>query len=127
MKALSVKNPWAALIAAGRKSIELRTWTTSYRGPIVIVSSATPSSTTDARKWETYRHAPTSRAVALVELLDVRMASRRDAWAACCPPDGGEYAWCLRLVRRLTLDVHVRGQLSLFQPPADLLAALRRG
>ena len=32
--ALSVRQPWAELILTGRKTIELRTWTTSYRGPL---------------------------------------------------------------------------------------------
>lgn len=36
MKALSVKHPWADLIALGVKDIENRTWKTSYRGRIYI-------------------------------------------------------------------------------------------
>ena len=32
MKALSIRQPWAELILQGRKTIELRTWKTSYRG-----------------------------------------------------------------------------------------------
>ena len=32
MKALSLMEPWAALIAAGVKSIETRSWRTAYRG-----------------------------------------------------------------------------------------------
>jgi len=41
MKALSIKQPWASLIAAGIKDIENRTWRTNYRGRIYIhVSSA---------------------------------------------------------------------------------------
>lgn len=39
MKALNVKQPWAWLIASGKKTIETRTWSTKYRGPILIVSS----------------------------------------------------------------------------------------
>ena len=36
MKALSIKNPWGQLIAAGIKDIENRTWRTKYRGRIYI-------------------------------------------------------------------------------------------
>lgn len=36
MKALSLMEPWAALIAAGVKSIETRSWRTAYRGPLYI-------------------------------------------------------------------------------------------
>jgi len=42
MKALSVRQPWANLIAAGKKTIETRKWATDYRGQILIVSSKTP-------------------------------------------------------------------------------------
>ncbi len=42
MKALSAKQPWANLIAAGEKTIETRTWATRYRGPLLIVSSRRP-------------------------------------------------------------------------------------
>ena len=34
--AISVKQPWAALIVAGLKSIEIRTWPTRRRGPVLI-------------------------------------------------------------------------------------------
>lgn len=36
MKALSLWQPWATLIAIGAKRIETRHWSTSYRGPIAI-------------------------------------------------------------------------------------------
>lgn len=35
-KAITVRQPWATLIAAGRKRIETRSWRTSYRGEIYI-------------------------------------------------------------------------------------------
>lgn len=40
MKALSVKQPWAYLIAHGVKDIENRTWRTKQRGRIYIHASA---------------------------------------------------------------------------------------
>jgi activating signal cointegrator 1 len=36
MKALTICQPYAHLIAVGRKRVENRTWPTSYRGPIYI-------------------------------------------------------------------------------------------
>ena len=36
MKALSIKQPWAYLIAVGKKDVENRTWKTNYRGKILI-------------------------------------------------------------------------------------------
>ncbi len=40
--ALSIRQPWAALIVAGRKTIEVRTWSTQRRGPIWIHASKLP-------------------------------------------------------------------------------------
>lgn len=39
MKALSIIQPWASLIATGIKDIENRTWRTSYRGEFLIHAS----------------------------------------------------------------------------------------
>ena len=36
MKALTICQPYAEMIAAGEKLIENRTWPTAYRGPLVI-------------------------------------------------------------------------------------------
>jgi hypothetical protein len=39
VKALSMYNPWAALVASGAKTIETRSWLTHYRGPLAIHAS----------------------------------------------------------------------------------------
>ncbi len=36
MKALTIRQPWASLIAAGVKTIETRSWSTRYRGLLLI-------------------------------------------------------------------------------------------
>ncbi len=41
MKALTVKNPYAWLIASGIKDVENRSWKTNFRGRIYIHSAAT--------------------------------------------------------------------------------------
>ena len=43
MKAISIRQPWANLIAAGGKTIEVRTRPTKYRGPLLIVSAKRPT------------------------------------------------------------------------------------
>lgn len=42
MKALSLWQPWASLVALGAKKYETRSWSTAYRGPLLICS---------AKKW----------------------------------------------------------------------------
>jgi len=41
MKALSISQPWAWLIAHGYKDVENREWYTDYRGPLIIHASRT--------------------------------------------------------------------------------------
>jgi hypothetical protein len=36
MKALTLIQPWATLVALGEKQIETRSWDTKYRGPLAI-------------------------------------------------------------------------------------------
>jgi hypothetical protein len=45
VKALSLIQPWATLIAIGAKRIETRAWSTPYRGPIAIHASKWLTST----------------------------------------------------------------------------------
>ncbi len=39
MKALSLTQPWASLVAIGAKNIETRSWSTGYRGWLAIHAS----------------------------------------------------------------------------------------
>lgn len=39
IRALSIEQPWAALIQRGAKRLETRSWYTNYRGPLVIHAS----------------------------------------------------------------------------------------
>lgn len=42
MKALTLHQPWASLVAAGHKSVETRSWWTRHRGPIAIHAAKRP-------------------------------------------------------------------------------------
>ncbi|MAA99622.1 MAG: hypothetical protein CMN87_00020 [Stappia sp.] len=41
MKALSIRQPWAWAIVTGLKPVENRTWSTSFRGPVLIHAGQT--------------------------------------------------------------------------------------
>jgi hypothetical protein len=51
--ALSVKQPWAALLAAGVKTVEVRTWPTTRRGPLLIHAGKVPDDRPEAWAWVT--------------------------------------------------------------------------
>ena len=40
MKALTLHQPWASFVALGVKTIETRSWSTEYRGPLAIHAGA---------------------------------------------------------------------------------------
>ena len=41
MKAISLWQPWASLVAIGAKRVETRSWATNYRGPLAIHAART--------------------------------------------------------------------------------------
>src|SRR6266576_2450647 len=100
MKALSIKQPWANLIASGQKTIETREWATTYRGPILLVSSKVP-------KIE-----PAGCAVAVAELIDCRPMTKADELAAKCPIYPNAFAWILCNVKAIE-PFPVKGQLGI--------------
>ncbi len=133
MRALSLLQPWATLIVDGlhrpdgtawRKISESRTWSTSYRGPLVLCASRG----IDAEAAEVLGiGGPRGVTICLVDLVDcVRAEPDRDG-PTICPPElapfgygwlGGRFAWRLSNVRRLQ-SVPVRGQLGLFDLSAE--------
>jgi ASCH domain len=102
MMALSIKQPWANLIASGKKTIETRLWDTKYRGPLLIVSSRTP------------RIEPAGFALAVGELVDCRRMTKCDEVAAQCEIYPNAFAWVLASVRRIT-PFPVKGRLGLYE------------
>jgi len=51
--ALSVKQPWAALLALGAKTVEVRTWKSKRRGRLLIHASKIPDPRPEAWAWLT--------------------------------------------------------------------------
>jgi hypothetical protein len=111
MKAISIKQPWASLIAAGVKTREIRQWPTDHRGPLLIVSSRRPV-------IDGHRH---GAALCLVDVVGCRRMTRDDLPFACISdfyPD--YYAWELGRVQ-LIEPFPVMGQLRLFDVPDALI------
>ena len=108
MKALSIRQPYASLIAEGQKTLEIRSWRTKYRGPLLICSTARPANIPAC---------PPGVTVCVVDLVDVRPLEPDDLRAAAFPASmpwrPGQYAWVLENPRRVR-QVAVRGQLGLW-------------
>lgn len=104
MKALSVRQPWASMIAQGTKTIETRTWPTDYRGDLLIVSSKKPE----------IAGLPAGKALCVVQLVDCRPMTTHDESAARCQWYDGAWAWCIENVRPVE-PFGVRGQLGIYE------------
>jgi len=122
MKALTIRQPWANLIATGQKRIELRTWSTDYRGELLIIAGK------QAWVGETSYPigGPFGATVCIVTLADVRDVVPRDELGACVSVQGFRFAWVLRHPRA-TAHVPATGRLKLFDPAPITLARLREG
>lgn len=112
MKALSVKNPWASMIASGQKTIETRKWKIHYRGNILICSSKTFDKS--LKDWKLRQEGYLmGYALCTVQLYHVVPMNKLHEIRACCRMYDGAYAWCLRNLRRIT-PFKVKGSLGVF-------------
>lgn len=49
--ALSLRQPWAALVVAGHKAIEVRSWPTAFRGRFLVHAARLPDDRPEAWAW----------------------------------------------------------------------------
>lgn len=123
-RAISVRQPFANYIACGEKTIEFRSWTTRYRGPLVIVSSAKPSDDPEYQAaWKEMRHvAPLGVTIALVDLITIVPFKRQHRELAMLygvpMTQLVGFAWILRDVQPLQPQP-ISGKLSIFTIGAE--------
>lgn len=126
MKALSIKQPWASLIVSGHKTVEMRTWKTSYRGLLAIHASKKPDmlygtilpSGNDIK----HHNNPLGAIIATCTLADIIIYNSRqkyndDILKHCCPEtwyQKGMCGWVLIDVKKLETPIPCKGQLGLW-------------
>ena len=148
MKALTLWQPWATLIATGKKQIETRSWPTRYRGPLAIHAGKHKIKEASLRQLCAVANLDSSdgwwqeanlRGVVLAycELVDCVLIRSEDDW-----PDEyerrlgdytiGRYMWKLADVKLVVEPVPVKGRQGLWewsmeevQPFATRLLPLR--
>jgi len=103
-KALSVKQPWASMIAQGSKTIETRTWSTEYRGDLLIVSTQKPI----------IPGFPSGKAVCVARLVDCRPMLVEDEGPARCKWYSGAWAWVLEDITPFSSPFSVKGRQKLY-------------
>lgn len=141
MKAITVRQPWAwALVHAG-KDIENRTQAWSYRGPLAIHAglahfeqdNLAATAHRVAHGTETPTELKYGGIIGVVDLVDVHVSARTET-GTCCDSVWAQFAEGptkpvvhLRVEnpRPLLRPIAARGQLGLWTPYADTLAAIR--
>ncbi len=110
MYALSVKQPWAELIARGRKRIEHRSWTTRHRGDLLIVASRTADAEALADEGLTDEAHAYGAAVCVVAITKVTGSD-------------GDFRWHLADPRRVK-PLPLRGYAALYKVPDERIEYL---
>lgn len=134
IKAISLWQPWASLMAAGFKLHETRHWSTDYRGPIAIhavktldLAGAPDQLCRSAFGAAWMAELPLGAVVAIGRLRGVRHASDiEDRTTRADRAAGnfaiGRFAWEIDQLRALGAPIPLVGRQALFNwaPPDDL-------
>ena len=118
MKAITLWQPWASLIAFGLKTYETRTWSTKYRGPLAIHAAKREAIKYEALDWTFSvrttvlanlgqpEYLPRGAVICIVDLVDCRPTDVVRPELVNMDPYFGDYlpgrfAWKLANVRRV--------------------------
>ena len=132
MKAITLWQPWASLVALGLKTIETRSWQTAHRGPIAIHAAARCPKPQDLKRlvgddervFDAWFEAglvsengrrdliPRGVVIATANLVDVAPIGRWDSFrTGIFEGDGGDFPG------RHVVVVHLDGEVVLDHPP----------
>jgi len=126
MKVITLKQPWASLVAYGIKKYEFRSWKTKYRGKLLIHAG----SGVDKDYLEKYIDLgidfPKSKIIAIVDLVDCcllddelneKIISENNIAYGNKARTG--YAWKLDNIKMIDIDEKINGQLGLWNYDYD--------
>ena len=121
MKVITLRQPWATLIAEGIKKYEFRSWKTNYRGKLLIHSGVG----VDKKELKKFENSgldfPHRKIVAIVELedcllLDEKLNKKIIAENNLVYGDKirNGYAWKLKNIKKVNCSKEVNGKLGLW-------------
>ncbi len=118
MKALSLKQPWAELILQNKKTIELRKWSTKFRGEFLIHASGN----IDEEKIKEYnfKDLPRQAIIGKVILEDVKIYNNEEEFLKdsdkhlASSMQWGKFGFILKNPRRIE-PVKQKGNLGFFE------------
>lgn len=143
MKALSIKQPWASLIAHGIKDIENRTWKTNFRGRIYVHASAkTAPEPFTGDQWKLveekqheffvfHSYSETSLIIGEVDIVDC-VIDHESIWADkshidpydTLEADNIIYNWVLANPVLYEKPIPAKGKLSFWEPDFEIVECI---
>ena len=127
--AISIRQPWAELILRGEKTIEIRSWSVTYRGDLYLHTGKMA----DKYKIFTYNMPEVFRGgyIGIIELSAI-IPFTPENWGlwqnkhlSTSQFKYGYYAWIIRKPRRFVKPLPGPGKLNLFQPTPEILSELK--
>lgn len=128
MKVITLKQPWATLVAEGLKKYEFRSWKYNYRGEILI--HAGKGIDKDAiKKFSCLKlNYPRSRIVAKVKIVDCiklneeinKEISKENELVYDGKIDRTGYAWKLELIEKINEDKEILGKQGIWNIQSEV-------
>ena len=125
-RVLSVRQPWAWAIVSGLKPVENRSWSTRYRGRLLIHAGTAidPYGIQWFVKQRISLPSPLPRGAIvgscdLVAIVDRRLGKGYGKWFF------GPIGWVVNNAHELAKPVAMKGALGLFRPPAAVLRRIK--
>ena len=121
MKVLTLKQPWATLVAEGIKKYEFRSWKTKYRGKLLIHAGAGVDKKELKRFEKLNLDYPSKRILAEVELEDCleldnelnnKIIAENNIAYGSKKREG--YAWKLTNIKKIKSKEIINGKLGLW-------------
>jgi hypothetical protein len=127
MKALSIMQPWAWLIVNGHKNIENRSWSTKFRGP-VLIHAGRAEDVEASHDLQSGRHPVTGEVQPVMDREWKRGGIVGYAEIDDCVSDSdsewfvGKFGFVMINARPLAFQP-MRGQLGFFDVPHEIMLA----
>jgi hypothetical protein len=121
MKVITLKQPWASLIAEGIKKYEFRSWKTNYRGKILIHAGVGIDKDAMNKYKELHLEYPSKQIIAEAEIVDClklndelndRIIEEKNIAYGSKRRSG--YVWKLDNIKKINSNDVVNGQLGLW-------------
>lgn len=119
MKVITLKQPWATLVAEGIKRYEFRSWKTNYRGKVLIHAGAGVDKKDMKRFSYLNLEYPSKKIIAEVEIEDcleltdkLNQEIMNENNIAYGSKIRTGYAWKLKNAKKIDLDIEINGKLG---------------